>query len=138
VPFFVLLPVFDPWTTNPLYNNPGAWHSHIAYLYPQAGVSLLQFINSPSDKWATGSCLPSLHVAIPLMVFWVLRKSRLQLLALFFLLLSLAEGFAVVYLGRHWVADVIFAAPYSYLVVRLVEHLNADFVWPRGYRQMSV
>jgi hypothetical protein len=34
VPFYVLLPVYDPWTTNPIYGNPGAVATHIQYLYP--------------------------------------------------------------------------------------------------------
>ena len=38
IPFFVLLPVFDPWTTNPVYGNPGAWRSQISYLF-QPGSS---------------------------------------------------------------------------------------------------
>jgi PAP2 superfamily protein len=127
VPFFVLLPVFDPWTTNPIYSNPGAWHSGILYLYPNPNLYWLRFTNSNQFKWSTGSCLPSLHVAIPLMLFWVLRKERFPRLAACYLILAVATAFTVVYLGRHWVLDIVAAVPFAYGVAKLCERSTLDF-----------
>ncbi len=62
------------------------------------------------------------------MLYWITRRSNLRLLSLLFPIVLALNIFAVVYLGRHWVLNIILAVPYTYAVVRFVERVNLDFV----------
>jgi hypothetical protein len=129
IPFFVLLPTFDPWTMNPLYGNTGPSPFHIFYLFPHADVSTLTQINREL-KWATGSCLPSLHVAFPLMLYWIMKRSGLRALSWTYFAICVLNSLAILYLGVHWFLDIVVAVPYTYAIVRLVEWLNWSFALP--------
>jgi membrane-associated phospholipid phosphatase len=127
VPFFVLLPVYDPWTTNPIYGNAGGFATHIQYSYPRANLFMLRFIANDYNKWASAYCLPSLHVSFPLLFYFLTRRGGLRVLSWVYLAITAATCFAIVYLGRHWIVDIIVAIPYTYGIARLTEKINVDF-----------
>jgi len=112
VPFFLVFPLFEPWTLNPVYAAAGAATSHVQYLYPSPNFGELSRI-ARDARWAAGSCLPSLHVAFPLVGGLVLWESRLRLLGGGFLVLAAITGYTTVFLGRHWIIDVVAAIPYG-------------------------
>jgi PAP2 superfamily len=136
VPFFALLPVFDPWTTNPIYGNPGPLPLKLLYLYPHADVEALTRINVDLH-WATGCCFPSLHVSYPLMVYWILRRNNFPRLSWVFLASCLLNSFAILHLGRHWIADILAAIPYTYMVVRVVERMDLNLVLPLAFESAA-
>jgi hypothetical protein len=123
LPFFLLLPVFDPWATNPMYGYQGSGQTVVRYLYPGADLSQLSAI-ATMDRWATGSCLPSLHFAFPMVLALLAARHRLRAEAWVLAGLTIAVGGAVVYLGRHWIADVAVAVPYSLGIVWLVGKID--------------
>ncbi|MEO7986974.1 MAG: phosphatase PAP2 family protein [Gemmatimonadales bacterium] len=129
LPLFVLLPVFDPWALNPTYGYGGSGQIGVLYLYPGSSLPILQNIVTEL-RWATGACLPSLHVAFPLLFGLVARRARLRKLWLCYGAFAAITGVVVVYLGRHWVIDVVAAIPASYgalwLVGRLPWRLTLD------------
>jgi hypothetical protein len=127
VPLFVLLPVYDPWTTNSIYGNAGGFATHIQYLYPNANLFMLRFIANDYNKWASAYCLPSLHIGFPLLFYFLTRRGGLRILSWVYLAVTVATCFAIVYLGRHWLVDILLAVPYAYGIARLTEKLKVDF-----------
>jgi membrane-associated phospholipid phosphatase len=117
LPLYVLVPTFDPWTTNALYGAKGLT-THIGYLYPNPSPALLTQVNT-TLHWAAGSAFPSLHVAFPLVVSLVLRKHGLRVLSYVMAGMAAITALVVVYLGRHWIIDVIAAVPFALAVVAL-------------------
>lgn len=133
VPFFLLFPVFDPWATNPLYGYTGPGLTSVRYLYPHADLASLSSI-AMNARWATGSCLPSLHVAFPLVFALIAARHRLRIEAWLFAAIAAATSVAVVYLGRHWIVDVMSAVPFAFGIRWVVERIDArlDLSWERS------
>lgn len=127
VPFFVLVPVFDAWATNPLYGYQGAGQTGVRYLYPGADLQVLTHI-ATRDRWATGSCLPSLHTAYPFLFALIAARHRLRAAAWVTGGVAALTALAVIYLGRHWVSDVLVSIPFVlgvHWLVRLIDpHLG--------------
>ncbi len=135
VPFFLLVPLFDPWATNSMYGYMGPGQTAVRYLYPHADVAALSTI-ATSARWATGSCLPSLHIAFPLVFALVAARHRMRTEAWLLAGVTAATSIAVVYLGRHWIVDVIAAVPFAFGVRWLVERIDPRLAlpWESGRR----
>ncbi len=125
MPFFLLLPVFDPWSLNPAYGYSGAGAVDIRYLYPDAYPARLSYIVTHLH-WATGACLPSLHVAFPLLFALIARRHGLLTLWRLCLGFTILTAIAIVYLGRHWIIDIPASVPFCFLVLWLAERLKWD------------
>jgi hypothetical protein len=128
IPFFIWLPVVDPWATNTLYGFGQSGQTAVRYLYPDPDITSLSMI-ATQVRLATGSCLPSLHVALPLVFTLIAKRHRLHLATGVLAGVTAATSAAVVYLGRHWITDVIAAVPFAFGVQYLVErtHLRLLF-----------
>jgi hypothetical protein len=123
IPFFILLPVVDPWATNTLYGYTGSGQTAVRYLYPDPDLTSLSKI-ATEVRLATGLCLPSLHVALPLVFTLVAIRHRMRVATVVLAGVTVATSVAVVYLGRHWIIDVIAAVPFAFAIQRLVERIN--------------
>lgn len=100
---FFVLPTEPPWMA-----------SHVArILEVKAGAPLDMDLNLVA-------AFPSLHVALPAALAMWLWTERLPLWALLFTFYTALTTFAVVYLGEHYVVDVLAGIALAYLVVRLV------------------
>jgi hypothetical protein len=121
LPLFVLVPTFDPWTTNALYGATGLT-THIRYLYTNPSLPLLTQINTQLH-WSAGSAFPSLHVAFPLVVSLVLRRHGMRVLSRIMAGMTAVTMFVIVYLGRHWMLDAAAAVPFSFAVVALTNRI---------------
>ena len=90
---FVLAPTTPPWMV------PGVHR----VLLERAFVKYTELDNNPV------AAFPSLHAGLPLVIglFFLLRCERTHRLGWVAVALSLAIGFDVVYLGEHWVIDVL-------------------------------
>jgi membrane-associated phospholipid phosphatase len=143
VPLFLAFPLFEPWTLNPAYAVAGTMTSHVQYLNPNPNLGELTRI-ARDARWAAGSCLPSLHVAFPLVAGLVLWQSRLRVIGAVFVALAAITGYTTVFLGRHWIIDVVAAVPYALgiawaarrlevrmtlAVTRAPRHSNAPLAW---------
>lgn len=95
---YLMFPAAPPW-----------WATRFGYLAGPDAVSLEHFIIPPETMFKTPNplaAMPSMHCAYPLFI----ALSALSLWgrrALRWLLLPAGVGFAVVYLGHHYVVDVV-------------------------------
>ncbi len=129
IPFFVAVPIVDPWATSVLYGYHGAGATAIQYLYPSADPDVLRDIGRDM-RWAAGSCLPSLHVAFPLLYGMIAARHGLRWAAMGWATVAGGTAIGVVYLGRHWIVDVILAVPFSVGVHWLVRRWDPSLVLP--------
>ena len=123
IPFFILLPVVDPWATNILYGYTQSGQTAVRYLYPDPDLTSLTRI-ATQTRLATASCFPSLHVALPLVFTLIAIRHRLRLATAVLGSVAAAISLGVVYLGRHWITDVIAAIPFAFAIHYLVERIN--------------
>lgn len=123
MPVFLAFPIFEPWVLNPVYGYQGSGPVAVAYAYPGADRAALHFV-ATELRWATGACLPSLHVAFPLVYALIFARARLQTLGAVYGLLAGFTAIGVVVLGRHWIIDIVLAAPYALAVVAITERLT--------------
>ena len=126
VPLFILLPTFDPWTTNRIYGAIGSTTS-IKYLYTNPSISTLGEINA-RYHWAAGGALPSLHVALPLAAAFVFRRNRLRWASWFMAAMAVTSMFVVVYLGRNWILCTLAAIPFAMTVATVTERIRLTLV----------
>jgi PAP2 superfamily len=120
IPVFLLFPVFEPWAMNPWYGYEGSGSGAVSYDYPAADRDALRFV-ATELRWATGACLPSLHVAFPMVYALVFTRAHVPILGAVYWLLAGLTALGVVILGRHWAIDVILALPYAMAVVIIAE-----------------
>jgi membrane-associated phospholipid phosphatase len=95
----------------------------VLYLYPHAKIASLSTI-ATTARWATGSCLPSLHIAFPFLYALVAARHQMRTEAWLLAAVTAATSVSVVYLGRHWITDVIAAAPFAFAVHWLVQRID--------------
>lgn len=126
LPLFVLVPTFDPWTTNAIYGAKGLT-THIRYFYTTPSLPLLTQINTQLHR-AAGSAFPSLQVAFPLVMSLVLRRYGMKALSRFMAGMAAMTMFVSVYLGRHWVIDAIAAIPFAFAVVALSSRIRFNII----------
>ncbi len=101
---YVLFPAAPPW-----------WATQQGYLQGQEAVSLDGFLLSPADMARTPNpfaAMPSMHCAFPLywalVVTWLWPPKSLALWGV-----TVAVAFSVVYLGHHYVVDVVAGLGYG-------------------------
>lgn len=131
MPLFLLLPINEPWAVNPLYGYGGAARTDVRFLAAGSpGVDLTAI--ATGLRWATGCCLPSLHVAMPALVSRIAYRDGARWIGRGYAALGGVTAFAVVYLGRHWLVDVVAAVPFAWGVARVVTRWNPSLVpkWP--------
>ncbi len=121
VPLFVLIPLFEPWTTNALYGAPDA-ATGVRYLFSHASGATLTRINTGFHSAAIGT-LPSLHVAFPLVVSLVLRRHRERIASIALAIMAALSAFVVVYLGRNWIVATAAAVPFAFAVADLTRRV---------------
>jgi membrane-associated phospholipid phosphatase len=133
LPLFLLFPVFEPWALNPAYGYSGIPSTLVRFLgVPSPSTELLWV--ATKARWATGACLPSLHVTLPLLAALIAFDSRARRVGWLYTVLAAMTGFVVVYLGRHWIVDVAAAVPFAWAIAQAVRRLDPRLVlvWPQS------
>lgn len=109
--FFLLIPVEPPWMDG----------SASRILFQR------QFINYTESDNNPVASLPSLHAALPLVIAQFLHWRGASRWGFLLVAYSAAVGAAVVYLGEHWVIDVLAGYALAGFTAFLFLH-----PWPRG------
>ena len=126
---YIIFPAMPPWMASNL--------GYIPTIKEVTGIVMSHFlktnINLPSIFSFVGgnpvAAIPSLHAALPTMVFLFLFKWNKKA-GIAFIPYLLGVYFAVVYLGEHYVVDVIIGALYSIIVFFTVQKLSKKLPSP--------
>ena len=123
---YLVYPAIPPWMASARGALPGVVRV-VPRLWSLLGVKDLAHVFSGSDKYSNPvGALPSEHAAYPmlfLLFFWGLTKRRwIRALLVGY---TLAMAFVLVYLGEHYVADILLGWLYA-LVAFLVVHRLAQ------------
>jgi hypothetical protein len=124
-PIFVLVPVFEPWTLNSTYGYAGLESTGVRFLATTAVDAELSRILR-EVRWSAGACVPSLHVALPLVVSRIGFQQRMPAIGWLFAVFAVLVSFSIVYLGRHWLIDVVAGLAFGYGVARLVAWIRPE------------
>ncbi len=133
LPAFLLIPVYEPWALNPAYGYAGIGATELRFLVLPTSTPELRAI-ARDLRWAAGACLPSLHVALPLVVSRIAFASKVPVIGWLYAAWAAVTAFIVIHLGRHWVVDVVVALPFAWLVAAVARLLDPGLVlaWPPG------
>jgi hypothetical protein len=129
---FWLFPVAPPWMAGEkgLINI----ENQFTLLTKEYGLyfmpTIYQFVNANPV-----AAIPSLHFGYPFLAFLYAVLSRRKGLALFFGIYTLLVSVAVVYLGEHYVIDLVIGGIYAFAAMLIIQ---AGFSWlERGKKQVS-
>ena len=125
IPFYLLFPVNEVWTTNIIYSDYQYGHVIGGLHAGQPGTEVISTtINSINN------CFPSLHVSISLTVFFILATKRQKLYATIAFPISLSVVISTIYLGVHWVIDVLAGYALATIVTYMAYHITYDIEYP--------
>lgn len=125
---YVIFPAMPPWMASQQGLIP-----QVAKVMDQVFANLPRSIDLPSVYRFVGvnlvAAVPSLHAAYPLLaLFFVVKKfKKWGLLILPYLL---GVWFSIVYMGEHYVFDIVIGALYATVIFGLA--INADRLWRKG------
>ncbi|MFH0816859.1 MAG: phosphatase PAP2 family protein [Methanobacteriota archaeon] len=110
LPFFLLFPVNEVWTTNAAYAGYNAANGIPAYGYTDIHGVLYDMgatnLDASYSFSSIDNCFPSLHTAISVFVPLVVLKGRERLWGAFAAWVGVSVVLATMYLGVHWLIDV--------------------------------
>ncbi len=130
----ILLLSYSAWVTFIIYPAAPPWLASQEGYIPKVYKVMDQTLAVFPDKWGLPTiyhqfnpnpvaAMPSLHAAYPLLVFlFALKFFRLK--ALPFFLYVLAAWFAIVYLGEHYIVDIIAGSLYAILFYFIASKLH--------------
>ena len=121
---FVLAPTAPPWYAEADGAISGV-HKIIATTLPSAISPYYSALN-PNPVAA----FPSLHAAFPFLGFLAVRETFSRRAAILVLAWCLAVWFSVVYLGEHYVVDVISGVALAAFAWWVLNHAVAPHYWP--------
>jgi hypothetical protein len=130
---FVLFPTAPPWLA-----AQDGYVSGVHHLLKQSFIDLhltqLASASGNSEVYDTTAAVPSLHVAFPVICLLVARRTRLpRWMTVAFWMNIVAVVFAIVYLGEHYIFDVVAGAFVAITVWAALRSLQeADAVAPRN------
>lgn len=133
LPVYFVIPILDPWVLNERY---GVFQTFRYCDYPaltDAGRAFLAHLAATGPE-STAPSLPSFHIVYPLGIAIFLRRRGFPWLAAYFGLLMLWTAFVIVYLGRHFVMDIVGSIPFTFLIVALSDRVNVSFLHPHDPR----
>lgn len=127
-PFFVLFPVYAVWTTSTKYPEMGYNYSPSVYNgLKEIDPTLHSTIR---DINCINNCFPSLHVALPLTVVMILFLTKQRKYALIGLPIAISIIISTVYLGIHWIIDIIAGILFSFVAVYIAYNLDYELEFP--------
>jgi hypothetical protein len=129
LPVYYVIPILDPWILNERY---GLFQTFRYCDYPaltDTGRAFLAHIAMTGPE-STAPSLPSFHIVYPLGIAMFLRRRGFPWLSAYFGLLMIWTAFVIVYLGRHFVMDIVGSIPFTFLIVALCDRVKVSFFHP--------
>jgi len=137
---YLFLPVAPPWwaAERGFLDGPNG-EPILRYLKPEAFAFLAETLGFPNGTEVTSyvfygvnpnavAAFPSLHAGYPFLSFLVLRREfgRIAWLALLY---TVAVWWSIVFLGDHYVVDIIGGVAYAWAAYLVVPRLSGWFGW---------
>jgi hypothetical protein len=127
---YLLFPAMPPWMASDAHHIP-----HIvkvsSELWASAGVHNFPTIYQEIDPNPVAA-VPSLHAAYPFLVTLFISRLRKNWLTAVFAFYTLSVWFGIVYMGEHYVFDVVVGASYS-----LIAFLGTMLVWKKHGERLA-
>ena len=121
---FILFPVAPPWMASEMGFIPKIWgilNSATAQLTIPGGLpSVYKFFGA--NKVAA---VPSLHASYPLVIFLISLLLKKPLVTLISLIYMLLVWIAIVYLGEHYVVDILAGVIYTIFSFLIIKNLTS-------------
>lgn len=125
LPFYLFLPVNETWTTNIEYwPTYGLTHTK-GVLYGSALTEKMLYTFNGIDN-----CFPSLHTSLTLTVGLIGVVGKQRKFAFTTMSLAYLTAVSTMYLGIHWLVDVIAGIFLAFVVVYIVMNLHIEFELP--------
>jgi membrane-associated phospholipid phosphatase len=145
LPFYILAPVNETWTTNPEYGCYDSLDGPFgSFATDTEGVLHNECGDDSGIVFAISSinnCFPSLHNAFAWALPFLLFKSGWRRLGLFTAVISTLVSVSTLYLGIHWVTDLVAGIALAWIVTSVAVRFDyvltpglklRDAVWRRG------
>jgi membrane-associated phospholipid phosphatase len=120
LPFYVLVPVTERWAVG---------DGEVSLLMNQISPLLIQTLRPLSGL---NNCFPSFHTSMAVSIALILSKSASKRLRRTMYVLAALVIYSTLYLGFHWILDVLagvlFGAGCTFLASAAVERFRLEFV----------
>lgn len=136
-PFFALIPVDSAWTT-----NPKRYSFYEGEQYSDKIVGVLHdmdpgFTEVHQVFASINNCFPSLHTAVPVMIFLILLFTGHKYLAAVTFPVMVSIIISTIYLGIHWITDLIAGIILAIFVTYIVINLDYKLDFPMNLRYIK-
>ncbi len=126
LPFFIFFPTQAIWTTSskyPKYGYSDTIYNKLMDIDPTMHETI-------GDMNCLNDAFPSLHVALPCAVLFVLFLTKQKKFALITLPLVISIGISTMYLGIHWFVDVVGGVIFAVIGVYIAYNLDYGLEFP--------
>jgi len=124
IPFYIFFPVNEVWVTNPDYYG----------MYAEMSTNTVNILREVKEGESVtqvfsnvNNCFPSMHTAISMFIAFTLIVNKRKYLAPIFTWISVSIVIATVYLGIHWIIDIIAGITLALSVTYLLYYWNFNF-----------
>ena len=130
VPFYAFMPVDCAWTT-----NPKRYSFYEGEQYSDKIIGVLHdtdptFTEVHQVFASINNCFPSLHTSIPVMIFLILLVTGHKYLAAIIFPVMVSVIISTIYLGIHWITDLIAGIILAIFVTYLIKNLDYKLEFP--------
>ncbi len=122
---FLLFPAAPPWMASDMHLIPHI-HKVSSELWVSAGVHNFPTVYQEIDPNPVAA-VPSLHAAYPLLVTLFISRMRKWWLTAIFAFYTLSIWFGIVYMGEHYVFDVVVGVVYSVITFATVMLIHQHY-----------
>jgi membrane-associated phospholipid phosphatase len=130
LPFYIFFPVNEVWVSNPEYYN----------VYSDFSTNVVNILREVREGEAVtqvfsnvNNCFPSMHTAISVFIALTLIVNRRKYLAPIYTFVAASIVTATVYLGIHWITDIVAGIILALSVTFLLYYLDFNFRFRMKY-----
>ncbi len=130
LPFYIFFPVNEVWVSNPEYYN----------IYSDFSTNVVNILREVREGEAVtqvfsnvNNCFPSMHTAISVFIALTLIVNKRKYLAPIYTFVAASIVTATIYLGIHWITDIIAGLILASSITFLLYYLDFNFKFRMKY-----
>ena len=126
LPFYLFFPINEIWLTNLAYSPVYGYTNVIGLLHENnpSSEELLYAVSTINNTF------PSLHTSILFSIMLITIINIHQFFSIFSSLMFFSIILSAIYLGIHWIIDILAGVAFAIIVVYLVKNLEFELVFP--------